>query len=204
MAVIRRPGGDLLVWSPVALTPELSAAVDELGAVRDLIAPNTLHYRYLAAWQHAYPDARTHAPADLRSKLPGLTVDCVLGDVPPEGWIGDIDQVIVRGNRITTEVVFFHKVSRTTIIADLVQHFESDWFTGWRALVARVDLMTGSMPTVPRKFRLAFTDRKAAREAVQHILAWPTEQVLLAHGEPVRCDGRLVLAHAFDWLLRGR
>lgn len=32
-------------------------------------------------------------------------------------------------------------------------------FKGWRSLVAKLDLTTTPVPQVPRKFRIAFTDR---------------------------------------------
>ncbi len=114
-------------------------------------------------------------------------------------WAGDIDQVLMR-NAITTEAVFFHRVSRTVLFTDLVQHFPQGWFKGWRALVARLDRMTGSEPSVPQKFRLGFTDRRAARLALQRIRAWPAEKVLMAHGAPVTENGAAFIARVFEWL----
>ncbi len=38
---------------------------------------------------------------------------------------------------------------------------------GWRALVAKLDLMTGGEHSVPRKFRIAFTNRRAARDSLE-------------------------------------
>jgi hypothetical protein len=116
-------------------------------------------------------------------------------------WSGDIDQVVVRGNRITTEVVFFHRKSRTVIFTDLIQHFDAGWFTGWRALVARLDLLTAPEPTVPRKFRIAFFDRGVARAALHQILAWPAEKVIMAHATPIERDGRAFIARSFKWLI---
>lgn len=108
--------------------------------------------------------------------------------------------MVVRGNMITTEVVFFHRRSRTVIFTDLIQHFRAGWFTGWRALVARLDLMVADEPSVPRKFRAAFVDRPAARVAIRRILTWPSEKVLMAHGAPVAHGGQTFIARAFHWL----
>jgi hypothetical protein len=60
--------------------------------------------------------------------------------------------------------------------------------------------MVGPEPSVPRKFRVAFTDRKAARNSLEQIIAWPAKQVLLAHGAPVMTDAKGYLARAFRWL----
>ncbi len=47
MAVIRLADGGLFVWSPVALSEPLRAAVDALGEVHHLIAPNASHHLLL-------------------------------------------------------------------------------------------------------------------------------------------------------------
>jgi hypothetical protein len=61
MAVIRLSDGSLFVWSPVALSTALRAAVDALGPVRHLVSPNALHHLFLAEWTSAYPEARLYA-----------------------------------------------------------------------------------------------------------------------------------------------
>jgi hypothetical protein len=199
--VIRLSDGALFIWSPTALSPDLQTAVDELGPVRHIVAPSTLHHLFIAEWHRAYPEAKIHAAPDLRAKHPGLNWDSDLDDTPPAEWANDIDQVVVRGNGITNEVVFFHRRSRTAIFTDLIQNFEPGWFRGWRALAARLDLLTAPQPTVPRKFRVAFYNRRLARKALRRILAWPTEAVLAAHAAPVSHNGRDVIARAFEWLL---
>ncbi len=200
MAIIRLSSGSLFVWSPTALTDDVRAGVDALGAVRHIIAPNSLHHTFLADWKRAYPGAAVHAAPGLRSVRKDITFDADLGDEPAADWAADIDQVVVRGNRITTEVVFFHRPSRTAVFTDLIQQFPTGWFKGWRAIVAKLDLMTGPEPQVPRKFRTAFSDKRAARAALQRILAWPTEKVLMAHGTPVTSNGAAFLTRAFAWL----
>lgn len=200
MAVIRLSGGDLFVWSPVALTESLRTEVDALGKVRHLIAPNALHHLFIAEWKQAYPDALLYAAPGLRGKRPDLTFDDDLDSAPVPAWSGEIEHVVMKGNIITREVVFFHRASSTVIFTDLIQQFPTGWFSGWRAVVAKWDLMLGPEPSVPRKFRVAFKDRRAAHAAIEHILAWPAEKVLMAHGTPVTKDGRAFLRRAFRWL----
>jgi hypothetical protein len=200
MAVIRLSDGALFVWSPIALSGEVRAAVDALGPVRHIVAPNALHHLFLGDWRAAYPDARLHAPPGLRERRKDILFDEDLDDAPHPDWSGEIDQIVVRGNVITTEVVFFHRKSRTAIFADLIQHFEPGWFKGWRALVAKLDLMTAAEPAVPRKFRLTFINRGLARTALGRILTWPAEKVLMAHGAPIESGGRAFIARAFAWL----
>jgi hypothetical protein len=96
--------------------------------------------------------------------------------------------------------VFFHVASRTLLFADLIQQFAPGSLSGWRALVARLDLMMEPEPQVPRKFRVAFIDRGRARTAIHKILAWPAEQVVMAHAPAVPGDGQAFVARAFGWL----
>jgi hypothetical protein len=199
--VIRLSGRDLFVWSPVALTDALRQTIDALGEVRYLVAPNSLHHVFIADWKRAYPGARIHAAPGVREKRSDIAIDATLGDAPTLEWSADIDHVLVPGNAITSEVVFFHHGSATAIFTDLIQQFPASWFSGWRAFVAKWDLMLGAEPSVPRKFRVAFTNRRVARAALERILAWPTEKVLMAHGTPITHDGQAFVRRAFKWLI---
>ncbi|HEY9217510.1 MAG TPA: DUF4336 domain-containing protein [Phenylobacterium sp.] len=202
MAVIRLPEGALLIWSPIALSDGLREALAGLGEVRFLIAPNSLHHLFLAEWRLAFPSAKLYAAPGLKARRPDLEIDAELDEVAQAAWAGVVEQQPVRGNRITTEVVFFHRPSGAVLFTDLLQQFPRGWFRGWRGLVARLDLMTESEPTVPRKFRTAFVDKPAARQSLRRILDWPAIGVVVAHGRPVTHDGRAFIARAFAWLTR--
>ncbi len=200
MVIIRLPGGELFIWSPIPLSLELRAAVDALGDVRYLIAPNSLHHLFIGEWALAYCEARLYAPAALRKRRKDLGFHAGLNDSPADDWSGEIDQVAVGGNLITSEVVFFHRKSRMPLFTDLIQHFSPTWFAGWRAIVARLDLMVAPEPQTPRKFRGAFIDRRAARDALRRILAWPAKKVVMAHAAPVEDDGQAFIHRTFRWL----
>ncbi|MEH2534578.1 hypothetical protein V1277_006126 [Bradyrhizobium sp. AZCC 1588] len=201
MAAIGLSDGGLFIWSPIHLTDGLRAEVDAIGRVRHIVAPNSLHHLFLQEWKHAYPSAKVYAPPGLRRKREDIIFDADLGSVPSADWIGEIDQVLMHGNLITTEAVFFHFKSGTVLFTDLIQQIPADRLSGWRAIVAKLDLMTGPEPSVPRKFRFAFANRRVARDSLQHILAWPAEKVLMAHGTPIEQDARAYLRRAFGWLI---
>lgn len=201
MVLIRLADGGLFAWSPIALSEELRAGMTKLGAVRFIVAPNSMHHLYLAEWQSAYPAAKMLAAPGLATKRPDLHFDGELGEQADAAWAGELDLVLMR-NAITTEAVFFHRASRTVLFTDLVQHFPPGWFSGWRSIVARLDRMTGAEPAVPQKFRLGFVDRKAARLALERILKWPADRVLMAHGSPITASGQAFIARAFGWLSR--
>ena len=201
MAAIRLSDGGLFVWSPVALSVALKREVDALGPVRCLVSPNKLHHLFLGEWKSAYPEARLYASPGLRRRRKDLVFDDELGDAPDPLWARDIDQVVVRGSFAMTEVVFFHRASRTALFADLIQNLPRDCFKGWRGLLARRGGITAPNPGAPRDWRASFVDRRAARAALERILAWPIERVLIAHGEPASANGAAFVRNAFAWLL---
>nr|WP_305097790.1 hypothetical protein [Croceibacterium sp. D39] len=198
--MIRLSEGGLFVWSPIALSQNLKAQVDALGQVEFIVAPNAVHHLFFGDWASAYPEALLFGPARLMRKRPEIAWDGTLEDAAVAGWAADINQVVVRRGQIDIETVFFHRASGTAVFADLIQHFERTWFKGWRAFAARLDLMTAPQAEVPRKFRLALGKGAAARTAVERILQWPIERVVMAHGEPVMRDGHAFIADRFRWL----
>ena len=200
IVLIKLSNGQLFVWSPIKLSAALKRDVDALGPVGFLVSPNRLHHLFLAEWKSAYPQARLCASPGLRKKCKDLAFDADLGDSPEPEWAIDIDQVPVRGGFIT-EVEFFHRASRTAIFADLIQNFPPDWFKGWRGVIARLDGICAPHPGAPREWRTGFLNRRAARAALQRILTWPIERVLIAHGEPVTENGTIFVRQAFAWLI---
>ncbi len=201
MAVIRLSDGGLFVWSPIAISAALRAEVDALGPVRHLVSPNAIHHLFLGEWKSAYPEARLYASPNLTKKRKDLAFDAELGDAPEPGWAADIDQVMMRGSFAMTEIVFFHRASGTAIFADLIENFPPDWFKGWKGVVARLDGIVQPHPGPPREWRASFLDRRAARAALDRILAWPIERVVMAHGDLVAADGAAFVRRAFGWLL---
>jgi hypothetical protein len=173
MAVIRLSDGGLFIWSPTQLGDSLRAEVDAIGQVRHIVAPNSLHHLFLPEWKRAYFAAKVYAPPGLREKRKDIVFDADLGHAPDPDWAEEIDQVLMHGNLITTEVVFFHVKSGTVLFTDLIQQISPKLISGWRTIVAKLDLMIGPEPSVPRKFRLAFSNRGAARDALEHVFAWP-------------------------------
>jgi hypothetical protein len=199
MMVIRLTDGGLFVWSPIALTAELKAAVDALGPVAHVVSPNKIHHLSMGEWQDAYPSAKLYAAPGLAAKRQDLRFEATLGDSPPAAWAGQIDQVEMGGSAVLTEIVFFHRKSRTAIFADLIENFPRGWFRGWRAVLARLDGIVAPHGGAPREWRLSFR-KPIARAALARILAWQPEQAVMAHGELARTDGAAFIRKSFRWL----
>ena len=188
--IVRLADGGLLVHSPGPLTATLRQQTDALGPVRHLYAPNLLHHRGLGAWSAAYPSARVHAPGGLARKHPGLLIDRTLMD--------GIDEIPIEGFR-PRETALLHRASGTLVVADLVQNVGRPDH-GWTALYARA-MGFYDRVALSRAIRwTGFDDRRAARRALERILALEFDRLVVGHGAPLSTGGHAALAAAYAWL----
>ncbi len=197
MTIVRLAGGGLFVHSPVALDERTRQAVDALGPVAVIVAPNLYHHLYVDAWAQAYPDALVCGCPGLSDKRPDLSFHHVLGDEPDATWQAEIDQVFFSARSFENEVAFFHAPSRTLICADLLFNLSTHPSRLTR-MVARVIGNRGPSATLVE--RVMVRDRTAAREQVDRMLAWRPERMVLAHGDMVESNATDVLRRAYDWL----
>jgi hypothetical protein len=202
MTVVRLQDRKLWVHSPVAWNDDLGAAIDRLGSVHYLIAPNTLHYSYLEPWRRRYPQARSYGPPgfDARAETPAF--DEVLGEAPPQAWGDAFAQCLIAGS-LLTEVDFFHRSSRTLIITDLIENFEP-WRVRNRFLRWVMKAFGAADPDgkAPIDMQLSFiAHRRAVRTAALQMIAWAPEQIVLAHGRCYSRDAVAELQRAFRWVL---
>lgn len=201
--IVRLESGDLWVWSPVRLAPDLRQQVGRLGPVRHLVSPNKLHHLHLQDWKTAYPEAQLWGPYSTIRKRTDLEFREALGDSPPAEWLPDIDQAWFRGSFAMDEMVFFHRPSATTIVADLIQTFSNGFLRehwGWRRFMARLYGLTQDQARAPLEWRLSFVNRTPARQARNKMLGWGCQHVIVAHGEWPRSNGNAFLVKSFRWL----
>ncbi|MGH8796565.1 MAG: DUF4336 domain-containing protein [Caldimonas sp.] len=200
MVVARLSTGRLWVWSPVALTHELAAAVASLGPVAYIVSPNKLHHLFLADWSRRWPDARLYAPPGLARKKTRLHFEAELGDGNDDPWMTEIDQAVFRGSFVMDEVVFFHRASRTAIFGDLIQRFPEEEAKGWKGLVMRLGGLVGPHGSTPPDWRLTFLSRGRARAARRKVLAWKPQRLVIAHGDCAGTGAADIIAAALRWI----
>ncbi|MEO8858699.1 MAG: DUF4336 domain-containing protein [Burkholderiaceae bacterium] len=200
MALARLSTGKVWVWSPIALTKALVDAVEDVGPVSFIVSPNKLHHLSLPAWKQQWPDARLYAPPGLARKKKDLKFDAELGDESDAARSADIDQVVFRGSLAMEELVFFHRVSRTAIFADLIQRFPEQTATGWKGALMRLDGLVGQHGSTPREWRLSFVSRGAARAARRAVLDWKPHRLVAAHGECASTGVTEIIADALRWI----
>jgi hypothetical protein len=192
MTVIRVKDGRILVHSPVPIERDLRSAVENLGQVAALIAPNMFHHQFLSEWRLAFPEVKTFCVPGLAAKKSDFKFDGVLEDVSPPQWIGQVDQVVIKGIPDYGEVVFFHRPSRTLLASDLVFNYSP----------VQAESDPGGANGLGPHSRIisAITDQNALRESIESVLRWPFERVIVSHGQVVESDGHARFREGFAFL----
>ena len=200
MTVLRLGDGSLLLHSPIAMTPARRAAIEALGRVAHLYAPNTYHHLWVGEWAAAFASARLHAPAGLATKRPELRIDRVHGASSEPAFAGTVDELRIDGFRLE-ESVLLHRPARTLVVADLVQNVGRPVHP-WTKLYART-MGFYDRVALSRMIRwAAFSDRAAARRSLDAVLALPFDRLVVGHGAPIAAGGKEALAAAYTWLPR--
>jgi len=205
MVVVRLGSGEMFLWSPIELNEGLRSQIDALGPVRHLVSPNKLHYAHIGAWKRAYPEATVWASPGVRNRAVSQRIDVAfdteLGDEPDLAWREDLDQLIFQGSRFLEEVVFFHRKTRTAILADLIENFEVEKVGGAYRWLVRLAGVADPDGKTPIDLRMTFLGRKdEARTSLKRMLAWEPEKVIVAHGRWYDRGGTRELRRAFRWL----
>jgi len=205
MAVIRLTNGNLFLWSPTEPDVQLRAEIEALWPVRHLVSPNKLHYAHIAAWKRIYPEAIAWASPKVRKRAASqdidVSFDADLGDEPDSAWREDLNQLIFRGSRFLEEVVFFHRKTRTLLLADLIENFEPEKVGGAYRWLVRFAGAADPDGKAPIDLRLTFLGgKKKARSSYARMIAWEPEKVIMAHGRWYDVNGTAELRRAFRWL----
>lgn len=198
MTVIRI-GGDLFLHSPTMLTPSLGFEAARLGTPRWIVAPNRIHYWWMPDWHAAFPAAEIYLAPKIREQAKGR-IDFPAHELDRKDgypWDDAIATLPVAGSYMT-EVVFFHRPSRTLVLTDFIENFEPEklaWFARW---LTRLGGANGSMP---RDMRVSYRNKAALKAAVETMIGWDPARIVLAHGRWYERDGAKELRRAFSWLL---
>jgi len=204
MTVLRLPDGGLLLHSPTRYSIALKRALEAIGPVRHLVAPNLAHWVFLKDWQAACPDATTWAAPGLRGRKQvrdaGLRLDGELGGTEPAAWGGTVELVMVPGGLGFHECALFHHPSRTLLLTDLVMNLEARKVPALLRPVLRAFGMTDGMP--PPYLRAVVKLRRGeASRAARHLVSLRPDRVVFAHGQWFERNATGALRRALRWLL---
>jgi hypothetical protein len=180
------------------MTSERRAAIEGLGPVAHLYAPNLYHHRWIGEWAVRFPGARVHAPAGLSTKRSELRIDRTHGTGPEPAFAGSVDELRLDGFRLQ-ESVLLYRPARTLVAADLVHNIGRPRHA-WTAFYARA-MGFHDRVALSRMIRwTAVSDRAALRRSLEALLALRFDGLIVGHGAPIPSGGKAAVAAAYSWL----
>jgi hypothetical protein len=171
--LVRLATGNLAIFSPIPLSPDVSTTITNLGGnLRYIVAPDIEHHMQLGPYKTAYPSATVIGPEGLREKRAKQGDQDVVIDYEftkanrhslklPEELAREFEVEYWDGHA-NQEITFLHKPTRTFIEADLLFN-----------LPAREQYSkTGEDPTkgIFTKLMLYFTNTKPGHKGQQRFI----------------------------------
>ena len=202
MTIVRLDDGSLVVHSPGPIAAAERERMLALGRVALILAPGNFHHLHLRSCQRAFPDAETWICPGVERKQRGLRFDGMLGERLPASMRAGFEQAFVQG-RLMAEVPLLHRPTRTLLLVDLVERFGDGTPNVNPALRACWKLFgMWNHPAPAPEYRIAgWKDRAAARAALERVLGWDFERVVISHGELIEHDAKAIVRKAWRALL---
>ncbi|MDH5300841.1 MAG: DUF4336 domain-containing protein [Gammaproteobacteria bacterium] len=193
MTVIRLADGGLLLHSPVELTAELKEQISSLGRVAYLVEPNAFHDLFVAGWRVAFPEAIHYAAHSRDGSLPLAGLDAAV-------IAEQIDVHQVQGAPKVNEFVFFHPISRTLILTDLVFNIAANVSWWSKVFFTLNDSYRKFGPS--RLMRSMIANHAQFQRSLDTIYQWDFDQIVMSHGQILERGGKDALKKAFGFLLK--
>ncbi len=195
MTVIRLANRELAVISPIQIDNATSLELDKLGTVSHIIAPNLYHYLFASDFKNLYPKAIFWATPGLEVKKPELPIDRTISS-NADIFLSELQCVLfdgfktlgLKGLDIVNEWVFFHPQSRTLILTDTAFHFDDSYPLITQFATRIIGGYKSLSPSLLEK--VATTEKGKVKLAVQKILDWDFERVIMAHGSIIESEGK--------------
>ena len=186
--ITRDSAGKITIISPIPFTDEQTAAINTRGPVVALVTPNQFHHLSLPKAIERWPNAKVWAAPGLPEKRKDIHFDAVLGT--GSDILNDYDTLFLEGTKRAAEIIFFHRPSRSLIIADLIFNIPNDPSLGW---IGRLYLRFSHALDKPGSslfWRILIRNRIAAAASFQQILSFDFVRVLPAHGNVIETNAR--------------
>ncbi|KAI9731852.1 MAG: hypothetical protein M1818_007717 [Claussenomyces sp. TS43310] len=224
--IVRLTSGALAVFSPVALTPDVSAKLASMGNdLKYIAAPDMEHHIFLGEWHQAYPGAHIIGPQGLEEKRAAdpemaevaLTTAFSADNKATLRIGGDFDAdfdyefVDAHPNK---ELVFYYRPDRTLIQADYFFNLPATEQYSRTPDAANKGFLTkffGSLNSTHGKalgqrrllwYGMSSSNRQAYNASARRIDTWDFDRIIPCHGDVIETDGKQVFRKLFAWHLQ--
>ncbi len=201
MTVVVLPNRKLFVHSPVPIEP-IKKEVQKLGEVTYLISPNKLHYLFLPEWQKAFPQAITYGTPEFKENKKGIKIDRIIEKRADLPWKESLNTFLID-TPFMQEAIFFHKESRTLIVADLIENFDPNSLSPLTKILGKLTGVLAPTGKTPIDWRVSFYfNKNYNRQIIQKIINLTPEKIILSHGKLITYNVTAFLEKSFGWILR--
>ncbi|OAA48576.1 hypothetical protein NOR_01826 [Metarhizium rileyi] len=222
--------GSLAVFSPVALTEQTKAQVDEFGGnVAYIVALDFEHHIFVSEWAEQWPNAKIIGPEGLPEKRAKQTKDPKIKNdkfavvftkngkrdvkISPE-FDADFDYEYVDGHA-NKEIVFNYRPDKVLIEADLLFNLpateqyskvpESQRPGGFLDKLFQGVQNTAGEATWAKRFNWYLAkDRESMNESLRVIAQWDFTTLIPCHGDVIEGNAKEVFNKVFQWNLHGK
>ena len=200
MTIVRLDEDCLLVHSPTRCDAETKRALNDLGQVAHVVAPNGMHDLFLREYAAEFPRAQFWIPPGVDRYFPGLKAEHLPGN-SQQAWDDKLECVMVEGMPRLNECVFYHARSKSLIVADLFFNIPED-SPALIKLAARIGGFYKRLAT-PTDIRWFLVRNKDAfRKSMEKLRSFPFENIIVGHGTNVIGGGRIAFDRAVAWIER--
>jgi hypothetical protein len=190
--LLRLRDGRVIVHSSGPFRDEDVADMRRFGEPAWLLDATLAHDTFAKEARHALPNVPYFAPEGF-AKASGVATRLLTA--PPPEWLDQVDVLPLDGLRLTHEHAFFHRASRTLVLADLLFHFSSH-IQGWPRFFVRHLMGLPQLVGISAFFRMLIRDKAALASSMRAVLEWNFGRIVVAHGAPVVDDAKSVLIEA--------
>ncbi|HEY8899122.1 MAG TPA: hypothetical protein VIM61_01725 [Chthoniobacterales bacterium] len=190
VTLIRLASGDLVIHSTGPFEPADVSKIHAAGHPAWIVEAMRHHDTFSRIGRDIFPDIPFLAPPGFSETVNFETLPIL---PPPPEWADELDALEVGGNKTYGEFVFFHRPSRTLIVADLAFNFSPEEPL-WTGLLLHAAIGSEHSPGMSRPFRHAVKDEAAFRASMDAMLAWDFDRVIVGHGDVIETGGHEKIA----------
>ncbi|MEQ1875242.1 MAG: hypothetical protein ABL958_01260 [Bdellovibrionia bacterium] len=155
--------GSLFVHSPLAKQAE---EICKLGKTRYVVIPNKWRGKNIYDFKIPFPEAEIFLSIQDGATYP---------------WSEALDHFVIQGSPLFNEAAFFHRASKTLILAD-----HGGYLYDGGPLTAQLGMKLLKSQKhygwSDQEKKLYIRDKKAFAESAEKLFAWDFERVIIAHG----------------------
>jgi len=203
---------DLWILASTPLITQTKEKVDELGAPKYLVSPDSDHHLFLAEWKHAYPEAKLIGPAVVANKKKDLEFHGVYGRDTEGTLYGYEDEIEARyfSGFSKEDIVFLHKPSKSLLEADLIFNMpctEQYSLVGGSGKVPILGAILTPSSNQSRKYVWKAVKKdgyNTMKEDAVAVAGWDFERIIPCHGDVIETDGKKAWNDGLKWHIEGK